>query len=84
MNLTPEQRAAGRRNFLKAIAGVPAVAALGAASIAKGPSKGDRVKVGYIGLGGQGRALLTRTDYSYVEAKALCDIRPDSLAAAAS
>jgi predicted dehydrogenase len=82
MNLTPEQTAAGRRNFLKAIAGIPAVAALGAASIAKGPIKGGRVKVGYIGLGGQGRALLTRTDYSYVEAKALCDIRPDSLAAA--
>ena len=82
MNLTPEQVAAGRRNFLKAIAGVPAVAALGAAAVAKGPIKGGRVKVGYIGLGGQGRALLTRTDYSYVEAKALCDIRPDSLAAA--
>jgi predicted dehydrogenase len=82
MNLTPEQTAAGRRNFLKAIAGIPAVAALGAAAIAKGPIKGGRVKVGYIGLGGQGRALLTRTDYSYVEAKALCDIRPDSLAAA--
>jgi predicted dehydrogenase len=82
MNLTPEQVAAGRRNFLKAIAGVPAVAALGAASIVRGPIKGGRVKVGYIGLGGQGRALLTRTDYSYVEAKALCDIRPDSLAAA--
>jgi len=81
MNLTPEQRAAGRRNFLKAIAGVPAVAALGAAAIAKGPIKGGRVKVGYIGLGGQGRALLTRTDFSSVEAKALCDIRPDSLAA---
>jgi predicted dehydrogenase len=82
MNLTPEQRAAGRRNFLKAIAGIPAVAALGAASIAKGPIAGGRVKVGFIGVGGQGRALLTRTDHSYVEVKALCDIRPDSLAAA--
>jgi len=82
MNLTPEQRAAGRRNFLKAIAGIPAVAALGAADTVKGPVRSGRVKVGYIGLGGQGRALLTRTDYSHVEAKALCDIRPDSLAAA--
>src|SRR5262249_56105465 len=82
MNLTPEQIASGRRNFLKAIAGIPAVAALGAASIAKGPIKGGRVKVGFIGVGGQGRALLTRTDHSYVEVKALCDIRPDSLAAA--
>ena len=82
MNLTPEQTAVGRRNFLKAIAGVPAVAALGAAAISKGPIKGGRVKVGFIGVGGQGRALLTRTDHSYVEVKALCDIRPDSLAAA--
>ncbi len=82
MNLSPEQLAAGRRNFLKAIAGVPAVAALGAAAIAKGPVRGGRVKVGFIGIGGQGRALLTRTDHNFVEVKALCDIRPDSLAAA--
>ena len=82
MNLTPEQRAAGRRNFLKAVAGIPAVAALGAASIPRGPVAGGRVKTAYIGLGGQGRALLTRTDFSYIEVKALCDIRPDSLAAA--
>ncbi len=82
MNLSPEQLATGRRNFLKAIAGVPAVAALGAAAIAKGPVKGGRVKVGFIGVGGQGRALLTRTDHNFVEVKALADIRPDSLAAA--
>jgi predicted dehydrogenase len=82
MNLTPEQVALGRRNFLKAVAGVPAVAALGAAAIAKGPARGGRVKVGFIGIGGQGRALLTRADHSYIEVKALCDIRPDSLGAA--
>ena len=29
MLLTPEQRALGRRNFLKALAGTPALAALG-------------------------------------------------------
>jgi predicted dehydrogenase len=82
MNLSPEQLAAGRRNFLRAIAGVPAVAALGAAAVVKGPVKGGRVKIGFIGIGGQGRALLTRTDHNFVEVKALCDIRPDSLAAA--
>jgi predicted dehydrogenase len=82
MNLTPEQMANGRRNFLKTIAGVPAVAALGAASMVKGPVKGGRVRVGFIGVGGQGRALLSRVDHSYVEVKALADIRPDSLAAA--
>ena len=82
MDLPPDQIASGRRNFLKAVAGVPAVAALGAAAIAKGPLKGGRVKVGFIGVGGQGRALLTRTDHHFVEVKALADLRPDSLAAA--
>jgi predicted dehydrogenase len=82
MNLTPDQAIIGRRNFLRAVAGVPAVAALGAAAIARGPVKGGRVKVGFIGVGGQGRALLTRTDHNFVEVKALADIRPDSLAAA--
>jgi predicted dehydrogenase len=82
MNLTPEQMASGRRNFLKTIAGVPAVAALGAAAMVKGPVKGGRVRVGFIGVGGQGRALLSRVDHDYVDVKAMTDIRPDSLAAA--
>jgi predicted dehydrogenase len=82
MNLTPEQAATGRRNFLKTIAGVPAVAALGAAAAAKGPVKGGPVRVGFIGVGGEGRALLGRIDPAYVQVKAFADIRPDSLAAA--
>ena len=82
MNLTPEQMASGRRNFLRALAGVPAVAALGAASMVKGPVKGGPVRVGFIGVGGQGRALLTRADHNFVDVKAMADIRPDSLAAA--
>ncbi len=82
MNLSPEQMASGRRNFLRAIAGVPAVAALGAAAMAKGPVRGGKVRVGFIGVGGQGRALLTRADHNFVEVKAIADIRPDSLAAA--
>ena len=82
MNLTPDQMASGRRNFLKTIAGVPAVAALGAASMVKGPVQGGRVKVGFIGVGGQGRALLSRVHHGYVDVKAMTDIRPDSLVAA--
>ena len=82
MNLTPDQMATGRRNFLKMIAGVPAVAAIGAASAVKGPVKGGKVRVGFIGVGGQGRALLTRLDHEYADVKAIADIRPDSLAAA--
>jgi predicted dehydrogenase len=82
MNLTPEQMTNGRRNFLKTVAGVPAVAALGAAAMVKGPVKGGKVRVGFIGVGGQGRALLTRLDHNYADVKAITDIRPDSLAAA--
>ena len=33
MNLTPEQEALGRRNFLKVLAGTPAIAALGARNV---------------------------------------------------
>ena len=82
MSLTPEQAANGRRNFLKAIAGVPAVAALGVAAMTKGPVKGGAVRAGFIGVGGQGRALLRNIDPSFVDVAAMTDIRPDSLAAA--
>jgi hypothetical protein len=44
MNLTPEQMALGRRNFLKALAGTPAVAALGIAAAARGPVPDGRVR----------------------------------------
>ena len=37
MNLTPEQKELGRRNFLRALAGTPALAALGAAPRSQGP-----------------------------------------------
>ena len=68
MNLTPEQMANGRRNFLKMIAGVPAVAALGAIPEVNGPGKGGKVRVGFIGVGGQGRAL-TRLDHDYADVR---------------
>ena len=40
MNLTPEQMELGRRNFLKVLAGTPAMAALGAAAAVRGPAPG--------------------------------------------
>ena len=79
MNLTPEQETLGRRNFLKALAGTPALAALGVAAATRGPVKGGPVKVAWLGVGGQGRALLTRMDPAFVSVKALCDINPTSL-----
>ena len=82
MNLTPEQEALGRRNFLKALAGTPALAAFGAAAAFKGPVRGGPVRVGFIGLGGQGRALLRNTDAAFTEVRAMCDVNPKHLAAA--
>jgi predicted dehydrogenase len=79
MNLNPEQLTIGRRNFLKALAGAPAVAALGAAAAMKGPVRGGPVRAGFIGVGGQGRALLGRTDFAFATVPALCDINPDQL-----
>jgi predicted dehydrogenase len=76
MNLTPEQREKGRRNFLRALAGTPAVAALGAAAIAKGPVPGGPVRLGYVGMGGQGRVLLEQTDPRFGEVVSVCDINP--------
>jgi predicted dehydrogenase len=80
VNLTPEQQAVGRRNFLKAVAGVPALAGLGAAAALEGPVRGGPVRVGFIGLGGEGRVLLAQTDPAYAEVRALCDINPAQLA----
>jgi predicted dehydrogenase len=76
MNLTPEQQELGRRNFLRALAGLPAVVALGAAAIIKGPVPGGPVRLGYVGMGGQGRVLLEQTDPRFGEVVAVCDINP--------
>ena len=65
MQLTPEQQTIGRRNFLKAVAGVPALAGLGTAAALKGPVRGGPVRMGFIGLGGEGRVLLAQVDPAY-------------------
>jgi predicted dehydrogenase len=82
MILTPEVRDIGRRNFLRALAGAPAVAALGAAAGLRGPIHGGPVRLGFIGLGGQGRALLARVHPAFGTVVAMADINPASLARA--
>ena len=82
MHLTPEEQAVGRRNFLRAIAGVPVVAGLGAATLARGPVSGGPVRIGYIGVGGEGRVLLANTDPAYGHIVAMADINPAQLALA--
>ena len=82
MHLTPEEQATGRRNFLRAVAGVPVLAGLGAASLARGPIAGGPVRIGYIGVGGEGRVLLGSTDKAYAQVVAMADINPAQLAQA--
>ena len=82
MTLTPEQQAVGRRNFLKAVAGLPALAGLGVAAASRGPIAGGPVRVGFIGLGGEGRVLLEQVDPAFATVIALCDINPAQLAKA--
>lgn len=79
MNLTPEQMDQGRRNFLKVLAGTPALATLGVAAALRGPMPGGRVRLGFIGVGAQGRAQLGNVDPQYGDVRALCDINPAQL-----
>ncbi len=76
MNLTDEQKEQGRRNFLKAIAGTPALVALGVAAAARGPIKGGPVKAAVIGTGGMGRGLIAQCQKEFIDIRALCDINP--------
>jgi len=79
MYLTPEQQETGRRTFLKALAGTPALGLLAAAATTRGPVPGGPVRLGLIGAGGQGRALLNNVNPGYGEVRALCDINPAQL-----
>ena len=88
MMLTPEQQALGRRNFLKMLAGTPALAALGTVTPDDRPPA-KPVRLGLIGVGGQGRSLLAATivgavPSGYAEIRAMADINPAQLKLAAA
>jgi len=74
MKLTGERRELGRRNFLKAVAATPVAGAL----IWKASSM-TPVKVGIIGVGGQGSILLENAPSSHIRVSAVCDIYPENL-----
>jgi predicted dehydrogenase len=76
MNLTEEQKTEGRRNFLKALAGTPALVALGAAATTVGPVSGGPVKAGVVGVGGMGTELVARCQKEFIDVRAVCDINP--------
>ena len=81
MNLTEEQKTVGRRNFLKAVAGVPALAALGGTALLRGPVRGGPVKIALVGTGDMGKGLLNQYQREFCDLKALCDINPKRRAA---
>jgi predicted dehydrogenase len=81
MNLTEEQKTVGRRNFLKAVAGVPALAVLGGAALTRGPVRGGPVKIALVGTGDMGRGLLNQYQKEFCDLKALCDVNPKRRAA---
>jgi predicted dehydrogenase len=83
MDLTDEMKDRGRRNFLKAVAGAPALVALGAAALTKGPVRGGPVKLAVIGAGDMGNGHLRQMQKTHVDLKALCDINPRRRSAAA-
>jgi predicted dehydrogenase len=74
MNLTPQQKEIGRRNFLKAVAGTPALAALAGAAATAGPKKGGPVRAALIGAGGEGKVLLNGCQKNWIDLRAICDI----------
>lgn len=76
MVLTSEQVTLGRRNFMKALAGVPPLLAFGAAAALRGPAKGGPVKAGFIGPGSQGKVLLGQCRKEFIDVRAVCDINP--------
>src|SRR5215471_19950695 len=81
MNLSEEQKTIGRRNFLKAVAGVPALVALGGAALTRGPVRGGPVKMALVGTGDMGKGLLSQYQKEFSDLKALCDVNPARRAA---
>jgi predicted dehydrogenase len=81
--LTPEMQSAGRRNFLKAMGGVAALATWGSAVALRGPKRGGPVRAAIIGYGRQGRSLHQSASPDVMAVEALCDIRFDPTAPAA-
>ena len=76
MDLSDEMKDRGRRSFLKAIAGAPALLALGAAAISRGPVRGGPVKAALIGTGDMGTGHLRQCQKEFIDLRVLCDINP--------
>ncbi len=75
--LTEEQKQVGRRNFLKALATIPALGAFAFAAEQKSVH-GKPIRTGIIGAGSEGRVLMEQAPTNMIEFLAIADIRPDS------
>ena len=91
MNLTPEQRAVGKENFLNvamgrrdflkhsAIAGAVAGGSLGGFYFGYQASVLDPVRVGVIGTGDEGSVLIGAINPDFIDVKSIADVRPYSV-----
>jgi predicted dehydrogenase len=91
MNLTPEERAVGKENFLNvamgrrdflkhsAIAGAVAGGSLGGFYFGYQASVSDPVRVGVIGTGDEGSVLIGAINPKFIDVKSIADIRPYSI-----
>lgn len=70
--LKPEEMIVGRRNFMKATAAIPAVAAY-----AYSAGQAKPLEVAIIGTGNEGRVLLGAASPASIQVRAMCDLRPD-------
>ena len=72
--MTEQERQLGRRNFIKAVATLPAAGALLWKAASLRP-----VTAGIIGPGGQGRVLMENCNPNFIKLVAVCDIFPPNL-----
>ena len=72
--MTEQEKQLGRRNFIKAVATLPAAGALLWKSSSIQP-----VRAGIIGPGGQGRVLMENSNPNFLKLVAVCDIYPPNL-----
>jgi predicted dehydrogenase len=91
MNLSPEEKAVGKENFLEAagatrrdflkgtiVATATAGTTLGAAYYKYGKIGSERLRVGIIGTGDEGGVLIGALNPDYIDVVAIADIRPYS------
>ncbi len=90
MNLTPEEKAAGKENFDAAMgdvsrrdflkggvaAGVVSAGSLGAFYFGYEKAEGNPLRVGVLGTGDEGSVLIGAVTPDYIQIKSIADIRP--------